>query len=53
MADLFDRPGWRHLRALRDGKVYAVSRAEFLIPGPRVVTGIETLAARIHPAAQP
>lgn len=53
MADLFAQAGWRHLRALREGKVFAVSRAEFLIPGPRVVTGIETLAARIHPAARP
>lgn len=53
MADLFQRPGWRHLRALREGKVLAVSRAEFLIPGPRVVTGIETLAARVHDEARP
>jgi iron complex transport system substrate-binding protein len=47
--ELFARPGWQHLRALREGRVLTVSRAEFLIPGPRVVDGIEKLAAVLHP----
>lgn len=49
--ELFARPGWQHLRALREGRVLTVSRAEFLIPGPRVVDGIEKLAAALHPDA--
>jgi iron complex transport system substrate-binding protein len=49
--ELFARPGWQHLRALREGRVLTVSRAEFLIPGPRVVDGIEKLAAVLHPDA--
>lgn len=49
MQDLFSRSGWSSLRALRDKRVFAVSRAEFLIPGPRVVAGIETLAMLLHP----
>jgi iron complex transport system substrate-binding protein len=49
MRDLFARPGWQHLRALREGRVHTVARAEFLIPGPRVVAGIEKLAAILHP----
>jgi len=49
--ELFARPGWQHLRALRDNRVLTVSRAEFLIPGPRVVDGIEKLAAVLHPDA--
>jgi iron complex transport system substrate-binding protein len=51
MRDLFARPGWQHLRALREGRVHTVARAEFLIPGPRVVAGIEKLAAVLHPDA--
>ncbi|MCA0318722.1 MAG: ABC transporter substrate-binding protein [Proteobacteria bacterium] len=49
--ELFARPGWQHLRALRENRVLTVSRAEFLIPGPRVVDGIEKLAAVLHPDA--
>ncbi len=49
--ELFARPGWQHLRAMREGRVLTVSRAEFLIPGPRVVDGIEKLAAVLHPDA--
>ncbi|MBL8569290.1 MAG: ABC transporter substrate-binding protein [Phreatobacter sp.] len=49
--ELFSRPGWQHLRALRENRVLTVSRAEFLIPGPRVVDGIEKLAAVLHPDA--
>lgn len=49
--ELFARPGWQHLRALRGNRVLTVSRAEFLIPGPRVVDGIEKLAAVLHPDA--
>jgi iron complex transport system substrate-binding protein len=53
MRDLFARPGWASLRALREGRVFAVARAEFLIPGPRVVAGIEKLAAVLHPGTGP
>lgn len=49
MQDLFGRSGWSSLRALKDKRVFAVSRAEFLIPGPRVVAGIEKLALVLHP----
>ncbi|MBN8944500.1 MAG: ABC transporter substrate-binding protein [Rhizobiales bacterium] len=49
MRDLFDRPGWASLRALKEKRVFVVSRAEFLIPGPRVVAGIEKLALVLHP----
>lgn len=42
---LLDSPGWRDLTAVRNGRAHVVSRAEFLIPGPRTVDGIEKLAA--------
>jgi iron complex transport system substrate-binding protein len=43
------RPGWAHLRAVREGRIAHVERGLFLIPGPRVVDGIEHLAATLHP----
>ncbi|KRE08037.1 ABC transporter substrate-binding protein [Bosea sp. Root381] len=42
------QPGWRLARAVREGRAYTVARAEFLIPGPRTVDGIEKLAARLR-----
>lgn len=47
MGEVFDAPAWSGLRARREGRLFAVHRAEFLIPGPRVVDGIEKLAARL------
>lgn len=49
--DLIQSPGWSRLRAVRTGAAYPVSRAEFLIPGPRTLQGIEHLAALLHPDA--
>lgn len=45
---LIVQPGWRLLRAVREGRTHLVSRAQFLIPGPRTVDGIETLAALLR-----
>lgn len=45
---LVAQPGWRLVRAVREGRTHLVSRAQFLIPGPRTVDGIETLAALIR-----
>jgi iron complex transport system substrate-binding protein len=45
---LVAQPGWRLLRAIREGRAHTVSRAQFLIPGPRTVDGIETLAALLR-----
>jgi iron complex transport system substrate-binding protein len=47
--ELGGRAGWRDMRAVRDGRAHAVSRAELLIPGPRTIAGIERLAALFHP----
>ena len=38
-----------NLRAVREGRAHTVLRAEFLIPGPRTVDGIERLANLLHP----
>ncbi|WID96519.1 ABC transporter substrate-binding protein [Bosea vestrisii] len=50
---LIAQPGWRLLRAVRTGNTHLVARAEFLIPGPRTVNGIEKLAALLRRAAAP
>ncbi|ARU06514.1 ABC transporter substrate-binding protein [Comamonas serinivorans] len=45
--ELLRLPGWRDARAVRRQRALTVSRAEFLIPGPRTITGVETLARQI------
>ncbi|MFD1704613.1 ABC transporter substrate-binding protein [Methylopila henanensis] len=49
---LLGRPGWNLLRAVREGRAHVVSRAEFLIPGPRTVDGVEKLAALLDGASR-
>lgn len=46
--DLISRPGWRDLEAVRRGRVWTVPRAEWLIPGPRTLDGIERLAGQLR-----
>jgi iron complex transport system substrate-binding protein len=44
--------GWSEIRAVRDGRVFAVDgSAYFSRPGPRVIDGIELLAELIDPLA--
>lgn len=50
-AEVPGRPGFGGLRALRDRRLHAVSRVELLIPGPRVVAGVQRLARLLHPDA--
>ena len=47
-AEVPRRTGFAALSALRAGRVHVVSRAQFLIPGPRVVDGVESLARLLH-----
>ncbi len=47
-------PGWRRLRAVREGRVHPVdANACFSRPGPRLIDGIERLAGIFHPASPP
>lgn len=49
LALVADRPEWRELRAVRDGRVYPVdANGCFSRPGPRLVDGIERLAEIFH-----
>jgi len=48
------RPGWSQLRAVREGRVYAVDgSAYFNRPGPRLVDSLELLAELLHPSLYP
>jgi len=49
---LVAQPGWRLSRAVREGRAHTVARAEFLIPGPRTVDGIEKLAVLLRSQGQ-
>lgn len=47
---LLHRDDWRALPAVRSRKVFAVDAASYFSrPGPRLVDGVETLAALLHP----
>ncbi|MCM8812045.1 MAG: cobalamin-binding protein [Candidatus Omnitrophica bacterium] len=43
------RPGWKELSAVRNSRVFAVETSFFHRAGPRLVDGLELLAALIHP----
>lgn len=48
-----DHPGWKTLRAVREGRVYPVdANGCFSRPGPRLVDGIERLAEVLHVGAR-
>jgi iron complex transport system substrate-binding protein len=43
--------GWANLRAVQDDRVFIVDGGAFVLPGPRVIDGIEILAELIDPVA--
>jgi len=46
---LRDCPPWRDFPAVREERVFAVESSLFHRPGPRLVDGVELMAALIHP----
>ncbi len=48
LPDLKKIPGWRDLRAVKDGKVFVLSET-FQHPSPRFVDAVEDLARKLHP----
>ncbi len=43
-------PDWKRLPAIQNGRVYAVDASSYFArPGPRIVDGLELMAAMIHP----
>ncbi len=52
MADvtaLLARPHWNGIPAVAEGRVDAIPRGQVLIPGPRVVEGVRSVARALHP----
>lgn len=45
---LRDAPGWRDLRAIREGRVRVIAVPTVLRPGPRIGEGLVTLARALH-----
>ncbi len=46
---LGERAGWTGLQAVTNGRVYALDTDLIDLPGPRLVDGLEKLAAILHP----
>ena len=52
MPALTQQPGWKTLRAIRNGQVYLTDGNQYFNrPGPRLVESLEILAEIIHPEA--
>lgn len=45
-----DAPGWRDLRAVREGRLIPIRDEAVLRPGPRVGEGLLTVAKTLHPS---
>lgn len=45
-----DAPGWRDLRAVREGRLLPIRDQAVLRPGPRVGDGLITIAETLHPS---
>jgi iron complex transport system substrate-binding protein len=46
-----DSPGWRDLRAVKEGHVVPITDEAVLRPGPRLGDGLRTIARAVHPEA--
>lgn len=47
-ATVANRPGWHAIRAVQHRRIYAVPREMLLIPGPRIVDGVEHMSRLLH-----
>ncbi len=51
LAEMTHHPEWQHLPAVQRGEVYLVDALSYFSrPGPRLVEGVEQLAAILHPS---
>jgi iron complex transport system substrate-binding protein len=51
---LKNRAPWQTLPAVKDGRVFAVSGADYFSrPGPRLIDGLEMLSQLVHPQLSP
>lgn len=52
-ADVTARPNWGGIKAVRDGKIFAVPDTLITRPGPRLEDGLKALIAALHPEVTP
>lgn len=53
VANLKARPGWKHLPAVKNGRVFAVNPDLLSRPGPRLLLGLRAVAAHLTDTAMP
>lgn len=49
LGEVLRRPGWSHLSALRNRRVYEIDPSLLVRPSPRMVEGVRALAKWFHP----
>jgi iron complex transport system substrate-binding protein len=47
------RPGWQQMSAVQQGRIVSLDSDLVARPGPRVVDGLEAIAAALHPDLLP
>ena len=48
-SDMFDREGWKDIKAIKDNKIYELDADTINRPGPRIIDALEKIAKSIHP----
>ena len=50
VASLKDDPAWRHITAVKEGRVIILdNNGEYMIPGPRMINALKGIAHAIYP----
>jgi iron complex transport system substrate-binding protein len=52
-AQVASRPGWQHVAAVMQGRIVTIDPDLVTRPGPRLVDGLEAIAAALHPDLVP
>ena len=53
VASMREAPGWKDLRAMREGRVRPLSASTVLRPGPRIGGGLAAVARALHGEGRP
>lgn len=48
-AEISARPGWQDIAFVKSGRIYTIESDYLTIAGPRIVIGLEKMAAYLHP----
>jgi len=53
VASMREAPGWKDMRAMREGRVRPLAASSVLRPGPRIGEGLAAVARALHEGASP